>query len=351
MIGKKDAVAARAAVLRFLRTKAADLPETDREDLASDAIETLLEKATVETIKDAPAYAVKIAAGLLANALRDRKRLAEEGDADVGSGTTAEDLVLAAEAPTKRRTRAPRARRFAVESPELWEAVRAECRQGFQRRLGTPFPWSDERALAFGARIAHEHEARKVLDDLRRSLGAAVAFVEGVDGQPTPTTSVLATLVSRIGPLPRASVQVLSGRSELARLLDTYNLFGLPTREDGSSRFLTDRELALVSLLVGNRPQGLGGMVTVGGVVEAERKACGHALERHGAKPTWDVDHEAETRAEFDVWRGNTATRPVRNVAKLKPTAGDTLQREESKKCPPSDPSAKPRASRKSRSP
>ena len=65
---------AHRAVLAFLRRRAADLSEADREDLASSAIETLLEKERDEEIVDMTAYAVAIANGKLANAIQKRKR-------------------------------------------------------------------------------------------------------------------------------------------------------------------------------------------------------------------------------------------------------------------------------------
>jgi DNA-directed RNA polymerase specialized sigma24 family protein len=65
---------AHRAVLDYLRRHARDIVEADREDLASDVLEALLEKSASEDIDDLTAFAVGVAKAKLLNAIRKRDR-------------------------------------------------------------------------------------------------------------------------------------------------------------------------------------------------------------------------------------------------------------------------------------
>lgn len=174
--------------------------------------------------------------------------------------------------PTRRASqavkRAQDRKRVGTEE-ELRQLVRALCEREYLERIGKAW---DERFhwLGKGSNEA-EKEARAALVRLRSALMdvAAVARKPEIKRAWGRAVHSLRDLVERdvkrmlqTGALRNASDLGLrhrwgplrEGRAQLVHVLDRYDVLGLTPYEGGPSRFLTLRELAIVSLLVGNWP-------------------------------------------------------------------------------------------------
>lgn len=196
-----------------------------------------------------------------------------------------------------RRTKDSGAR--ASTSKDLWKRVIRACEMEFQSTFGVP--WNPVLTGLGRADNQLEEAAREVYLKLRAALLGTIGFVEKakatrgvlmVNGKEIPITRggpAVATLRSwvprSIAPILRQTWMaelpedlkerwppLVSWRAGLVRVLEDFNVLGLPDLPDGSSRVLTVREMALVSLLAGNRPDlgGAPGEYTVGEVIKRE---------------------------------------------------------------------------------
>jgi hypothetical protein len=183
--------------------------------------------------------------------------------------------------------RAPR-RRVGTED-ELRKVVREVCEREFAERVGKPWDPHFERFGKVSWDL--EKEARQVLARLRGALLETVAFTKRQDvrngwGAAISSIRVLAEQgVARLLKQPALQTgkelglrhrwePLREGRAHLVHLLDTYDLFGLTPYEGGPSRFLTLREMTIISLLLGNWPALPRGPLnyTAADVIEEEMK-------------------------------------------------------------------------------
>lgn len=164
-----------------------------------------------------------------------------------------------------RRAKGPRFKRT-ENRDELWRAVLAHCAREFEESLGRPWIAMWEGLGMTGHAL--ETEAHAVFVALRRALNAAAAFIERPDVLEAPRQGAM--LHALLDWVPRCIMPLLEyewlseraekgwrrpleNRAQLVHMLDRKNVFDVQ-RPDGSSRFLTLHEIAIVSLLAGNRP-------------------------------------------------------------------------------------------------
>lgn len=153
----------------------------------------------------------------------------------------------------------------------LEREVRAECAKRFERRFG--FAW-DERWARWVAGL----DAR---------TAAWVANGRAARGRST------------------GLARKLSLRSDFVVLWDERPPFALPLRSDGSSRFLSANELALVSLLGGRWPDGL--KITTStrprDVIAAETRSVKDAIDLHGRRSlSWNLEsNDIDEKKRTDV--------------------------------------------------
>jgi hypothetical protein len=193
----------------------------------------------------------------------------------------------------------------------LWARVLRECAKEFERTFGVP--WNPH-LKGLGKRdLTIEREARDVYQRLRNALKDAMDFVRRANEKVAePGTTPLARLQGgpaartlmdhvpeRIGPLARQTwlnsppwPRPLPDRAQLVTILDNHDLFHIPSRPDGASRFMNDREMALVSLLAGNRPKLSAGPLayTPAEVIKLEVTYMRPLLKKHGRNGITDDD-------------------------------------------------------------
>ncbi len=211
----------------------------------------------------------------------------------------------------------------------LWKRIIRACETEFQETFG--IPWNPKLVGLGKCDSELEDEARRIYSQLRHALKEAVRFVEKPEVQATrvgaPAVLSLRSWVPRsIAPMLRHTwmedlpedPEVLpegqedvpedpknpakrrkkrwppnrAPRARLIRILDDFNVLGLAEAPDGSSRFLTVREMALVSLLAGNRPElGDGPLAyNVGEVIKLESANIRPLLKKHGKPDITDAD-------------------------------------------------------------
>lgn len=71
-------------------------------------------------------------------------------------------------------------------------------------------------------------------------------------------------------------------RAELVLCLEEWNILGLPPAADGQSWMLTTWQMAIVSILAGNFPEGLGAAAKAVDVVRAEERRIRLTIKRYG---------------------------------------------------------------------
>lgn len=192
----------------------------------------------------------------------------------------------------------------------LWERVIRACEAEFQETFGIAWNPILEKLGQVDNKL--ESEARRVYFQLHRALEEAVSFAERpeVKAMRFGARAVLALrdwVPRSIAPILRQTWMadrpkdpnqkgrkkqdmeqrwpvLPTDRARLVRILDDFNIFGLPENPDGSSRFLTAREMALVSLLAGNRLKLGGGPLayTAAEVIKLEVTNMRPLLAQHG---------------------------------------------------------------------
>ena len=202
------------------------------------------------------------------------------------------------------RKRAPSIRAFDEET--LWKKVLRQCEAEFEETFGRP--WSPDFPRLGERDHELEKEARDIYSRLRSALDEAIAFARRPDvvghGWPEEATRVLRDWVpTHVEPLRRQSwlsprdgrkalwSPILDPRANIVHVLDRYNLFGVK-RPDGSDRFMTVREMVIVSLLAGNRPKLSGGALnfTVAEVIKRESNNIRPLVKKHGARSVTDEE-------------------------------------------------------------
>jgi hypothetical protein len=165
----------------------------------------------------------------------------------------------------------------------LRKQVLKKCRADFLKAFGKP--WRYKWARLLGPSSQTDRAARIVAAKLRDVLREVETFAQT---SKLASVAALRRWAQAAGPLPPQRPD--RTRTELVRVLDMRNLFGLPARQDGSPRFLKPRELAIVSLLAGNwpsppreHPKSRQPTKPVD-VIDAEHRAIAQTLRRQGRK-------------------------------------------------------------------
>lgn len=205
----------------------------------------------------------------------------------------------------KKVTTAPKRGKRARDDKELRRLVREACEREFEKRFGRPWSSVAVRVSRYerSRSTAIELEAREVFRKLRAAMLDAVRFAHdpkiwGPDaplafggGGVAQVAGILHSWVPRsIEPVTKhAWLQeqrwrpIREGRATLAHVLDIFNIFALPPHANGPSRFLTAREMAIVSLLVDNWPSMKRDPVrTPAEVIKIESNLMREHIKRHG---------------------------------------------------------------------
>lgn len=216
-----------------------------------------------------------------------------------------------ADKPARRR---PRAARFET-LHTLRDAVRARCERDYLKITGRD--WQDGWGKRFRAPEGKRKVARNQLDvradevfqALRDAMKRALDFVAEVtveaqetDDMPTreriaamhaamttaPHAGFLVTWVPRfVAPLMKHSALETAFRPTLEHDPRALLAFEYSSKDLlGLRRVPTDREAAIVSLLVGNFPDGVTTAHTVADVIARERRAMHLALDRNAHPAT-----------------------------------------------------------------
>jgi len=192
----------------------------------------------------------------------------------------------------------------------LWARVLRACEAEFQETFGIAWDPILDKLGQVDNKL--ESEARRVYFQLHRALEEAVSFAERpeVKAMRFGARAVLALrdwVPRSIAPILRQTWMadrpkdreqkgrkkqdmeqrwpaLPKDRARLVRILDDFNILGLPENPDGSSRLLTVREMALVSLLAGNRLKLGGGPLayTAAEVIKLEVTNMRPLLAEHG---------------------------------------------------------------------
>ena len=207
--------------------------------------------------------------------------------------------------PTRRApTRGLRAR----DEAQLREMVRAMCEAEFEAALGKPWAQCAGRLSKYEKNRVHEAEieARRVYANLRNAIREAVDFTHNpaIWGKGAPLESGGGGIAQAAGTLKRwvpHTVEglmkhswlqldrkqkkwfpLLYGRSTLVSILERKDIFGYRTHPTDLSRFLTPRETAIVSLLVGHWPELHGNAIrTPAEVIKLETAYIRPLVEKH----------------------------------------------------------------------
>lgn len=190
---------------------------------------------------------------------------------------------------------------------ELWKNVLAECERIFLLLTGNPW---DAKVVTLRPKDPLEAEAREILSRLRSIVKEAVTFVARLDVKahrhPKTAITILRTFtpdLQRQKWLSEAPPKdPLDPRGQLVVLLDTYNFFALPSKPNRSGRFLSVREMAVISLLMGNKPSLNPATLdyTPASVIKLEASYIRQLLQRHGAKIPPELRGEAGEPGDED---------------------------------------------------
>lgn len=273
-----------ARVIRA-RLKAKGVASADREDVAQDALEAFCKfdagKAKPET------WASRCADNAVA---RYRRRAVAEAARDempiVAAATVALDLPLS-------------------------ELVRRACVEEFEATWGKPWTPHLERLAHPPATSKRERDARDLLEQLRTAIRAVQRFADGGPNAGEATALVCQVASEfwpnalRRGDLDRPGTAdmwdwpphgsglaarrawLASAWSRRPPMLQTGTsrsigfVNGEIIRTERAVRRMTARQLAIVSLLAGNRPPGK--HADVESVIKGEIRAMANALKRYGA--------------------------------------------------------------------
>lgn len=172
--------------------------------------------------------------------------------------------------------------------------------------------------VAVFAKVQYDEQQRRILSggELDESKGVCAFYLEEMVQElapvilapkmaiPAELRGLLSEAPADAQELRRAAVRAKqqadpwgagSPRSLLVSLLDRFNILDLPSRDLHNSRFLSARELALLSLLLGIGVLDDPAMkhisnskkITVAGVIREEERRVRVTLKRHG----WDPSH------------------------------------------------------------
>src|SRR5687768_11297995 len=194
-------------------------------------------------------------------------------------------MKKAATATPRRKTtaRAPRVKRyFPDDEAALREAVRVECLEQFERRIGRPWNARLERFVRSGpARLRDQQEALEIRENLRAAMERAVEFSKRPRDFAAPlglgswVPAFIAPLLERdflrkvLAPASAERSTVKNERHHLVTMSDAAELVG-------AGRQLDSTELAIVWLLGGGWPEDLArpkNGVTPSQVIQAEVRA------------------------------------------------------------------------------